>query len=45
MMGEIVQMNGKLNDHSGITPRIFEYLFNRIREVKYYIYEYTRFFY
>ncbi|VFQ74892.1 unnamed protein product [Cuscuta campestris] len=32
MMGEIGQMSGNLNDHRGITPRIFEYLFARIRE-------------
>lgn len=33
MMGEICQMDGKLNEDCGITPRIFEYLFTRISEV------------
>lgn len=33
MMGEIYQMDGALTEDSGITPRIFEYLFARIREV------------
>ncbi|KAL2464505.1 Phragmoplast orienting kinesin-1 [Forsythia ovata] len=32
MMGEIYQMDGKLTEECGITPRIFEYLFARIRE-------------
>ncbi|XP_058209055.1 kinesin-like protein KIN-12C isoform X4 [Rhododendron vialii] len=32
MMGEICQMDGKLNEDCGITPRIFEYLFTRISE-------------
>ncbi|KAL6952982.1 Kinesin-like protein KIN-12E [Sarracenia purpurea var. burkii] len=32
MMGEISQMDGKLNEDCGITPRIFEYLFTRISE-------------
>ncbi|XAR56946.1 Plus-end-directed kinesin ATPase [Bertholletia excelsa] len=32
MMGEICQMDGVLNADCGITPRIFEYLFRRIRE-------------
>ncbi|KAL7178397.1 hypothetical protein ACSBR2_031527 [Camellia fascicularis] len=32
MMGEICQMDGKLNEDCGITPRVFEYLFTRIRE-------------
>ncbi|KAG6731459.1 hypothetical protein I3842_01G130000 [Carya illinoinensis] len=31
MMGEIYEMEGRLNEDSGITPRIFEYLFTRIR--------------
>ncbi|ESR32513.1 hypothetical protein CICLE_v10004126mg [Citrus x clementina] len=31
MMGEINEVEGKLNDDCGITPRIFEYLFSRIR--------------
>lgn len=35
MMGEIYEMEGRLNEDSGITPRIFEYLFTRIREVGY----------
>lgn len=33
MMGEICQMDGKLNEDCGITPRIFEYLFTRISQV------------
>ncbi|XP_059641625.1 kinesin-like protein KIN-12C [Cornus florida] len=32
MMGEISQMNGNLGEDCGITPRVFEYLFARIRE-------------
>ncbi|XP_057475426.1 kinesin-like protein KIN-12C isoform X2 [Actinidia eriantha] len=32
MMGEICQMDGKLKEDCGITPRIFEYLFTRISE-------------
>lgn len=35
MMGEIYEMEGRLNEDSGITPRIFEYLFTRIRVVGY----------
>lgn len=35
MMGEIYEMEGNLNEDCGITPRIFEYLFSRIREVRY----------
>lgn len=35
MMGEIYEMEGNLNEDCGITPRIFEYLFSRIREVQY----------
>ncbi|GAV71636.1 Kinesin domain-containing protein/Kinesin-relat_1 domain-containing protein [Cephalotus follicularis] len=31
MMGEIYEVEGKLNEDCGITPRIFEYLFARIR--------------
>lgn len=31
MMGEIYEMEGELNKDRGITPRIFEYLFMRIR--------------
>ncbi|KAF8392699.1 hypothetical protein HHK36_023048 [Tetracentron sinense] len=31
MMGEVYEMDGKLNEDCGITPRIFEYLFARIR--------------
>ncbi|KAK9289237.1 hypothetical protein L1049_017711 [Liquidambar formosana] len=31
MMGEIYEVEGKLNEDCGITPRIFEYLFMRIR--------------
>lgn len=31
MMGEIFELQGKLTEDSGITPRIFEYLFSRIR--------------
>ncbi|XP_042475979.1 kinesin-like protein KIN-12C isoform X2 [Macadamia integrifolia] len=31
MMGEIFEMDGKLNEYCGLTPRIFEYLFLRIR--------------
>lgn len=34
MMGEINEVEGKLNDDCGITPRIFEYLFSRIRMVR-----------
>ncbi|PON64835.1 Kinesin-like protein [Parasponia andersonii] len=30
MMGEINEIEGKLNQHCGLTPRIFEYLFKRI---------------
>lgn len=33
MMGEINEIEGKLNEDCGITPRIFEYLFTRIRAV------------
>lgn len=33
MMGDIGQMDGKLNKDCGITPRVFEYLFMRIEEV------------
>lgn len=32
MMGDIGEMSGKLSEQCGITPRIFEYLFTRIRE-------------
>ncbi|KAG5632052.1 hypothetical protein H5410_003769 [Solanum commersonii] len=32
MMGDIGEMSGKLGEQCGITPRIFEYLFTRIRE-------------
>ncbi|WOH15809.1 hypothetical protein DCAR_0935355 [Daucus carota subsp. sativus] len=32
MIGDIGQMDGKLNEDCGITPRIFEYLFKRIHE-------------
>lgn len=35
MMGDIGEMSGKLSEQCGITPRIFEYLFTRIREVRY----------
>ena len=35
MMGEIYEMEGNLNEDCGMTPRIFEYLFSRIREVQY----------
>ncbi|KAF3456467.1 hypothetical protein FNV43_RR01117 [Rhamnella rubrinervis] len=31
MMGEIHAVEGKFNDDCGITPRVFEYLFKRIR--------------
>ncbi|XP_043725080.1 kinesin-like protein KIN-12E isoform X2 [Telopea speciosissima] len=31
MMGEIFEMDGKLNEYCGLTPRIFEYLFMTIR--------------
>ncbi|XP_056168163.1 kinesin-like protein KIN-12C isoform X2 [Syzygium oleosum] len=31
MMGDIYEVEGKLNEGCGITPRIFEYLFARIR--------------
>ncbi|ONI27869.1 hypothetical protein PRUPE_1G108800 [Prunus persica] len=31
MMGEIYEVEGQLNEDCGITPRIFEYLFKRIR--------------
>uniref|UniRef100_A0A2N9EIC7 Kinesin motor domain-containing protein n=1 Tax=Fagus sylvatica TaxID=28930 RepID=A0A2N9EIC7_FAGSY len=31
MMGEIYEMEGMLSEDCGITPRIFEYLFSRIR--------------
>lgn len=33
MMGEINEVDGKLNEDCGITARIFEYLFARIRVV------------
>lgn len=33
MMGEINEVEGKLNEDCGITARIFEYLFARIRVV------------
>lgn len=33
MMGDIYEVEGKLNEGCGITPRIFEYLFARIRVV------------
>ncbi|KAG8658950.1 hypothetical protein MANES_03G210501v8 [Manihot esculenta] len=32
MMGEINHLEGNLSEDCGITPRIFEYLFSRIRE-------------
>ncbi|XP_021642903.2 kinesin-like protein KIN-12C isoform X2 [Hevea brasiliensis] len=32
MMGEINQLEGNLSEDCGITPRMFEYLFSRIRE-------------
>ncbi|XWS08439.1 hypothetical protein CRYUN_Cryun40dG0002600 [Craigia yunnanensis] len=31
MMGEIHEVEGQLNEDCGITPRVFEYLFSRIR--------------
>ncbi|KAM1066242.1 hypothetical protein ACFX1X_021953 [Malus domestica] len=31
MMGEIYEVEGQLNEDCGLTPRIFEYLFKRIR--------------
>ena len=31
MMGEIYEVEGQLSEDCGITPRIFEYLFSRIR--------------
>ncbi|KAI3674372.1 hypothetical protein L2E82_52365 [Cichorium intybus] len=34
MMGEISQEDGKLVDDCGITPRLFEYLFTRIKLVR-----------
>lgn len=34
MMGEIFELQGKLTEDCGITPRIFEYLFSRIRMVR-----------
>jgi len=34
MMGEIQEMDTHPSDDRGITPRIFEYLFTRIREVR-----------
>lgn len=33
MMGEIKETEGYLNDDSGITPRVFDYLFMRIKAV------------
>lgn len=33
MLGEINGVEGKLSEDCGITPRIFEYLFSRIRTV------------
>ncbi|KAG6428260.1 hypothetical protein SASPL_112511 [Salvia splendens] len=33
MMGDIDNMDGRLGEDCGITPRIFEYLFSRIRKV------------
>ncbi|KAH6808567.1 phragmoplast orienting kinesin 1 [Perilla frutescens var. frutescens] len=32
MMGDIHKMDGKLSEDCGVTPRIFEYLFSRIRK-------------
>ncbi|XP_070011903.1 kinesin-like protein KIN-12C [Nicotiana sylvestris] len=32
MMGDIGEIGGKLSEQCGITPRIFEYLFTRIRQ-------------
>ncbi|KAI3767226.1 hypothetical protein L2E82_17314 [Cichorium intybus] len=39
MMGEIIQEDGKLVDECGITPRLFEYLFTRIKLVREYLKE------
>ena len=35
MMGEIKETEGHLIDDSGITPRVFDYLFMRIKMVRY----------
>lgn len=35
MMGEIKETEGYPSEDSGITPRVFDYLFMRIREVRY----------
>ncbi|KAL6568110.1 Kinesin-like protein KIN-12C [Orobanche hederae] len=32
MFGDVGQIDEKLNEHCGVTPRIFEYLFKRIQE-------------
>lgn len=34
MMGEVHEMDNSLCEDRGITPRIFEYLFMQIREVR-----------
>jgi hypothetical protein len=34
MMGELSKEGDELNNESGLTPRIFEYLFARIKEVR-----------
>ena len=33
MMGDIEELNCEVNPHRGMTPRIFEYLFNKIATV------------
>ena len=34
MMGELSKDGNELSNDSGLTPRIFEYLFARIKEVR-----------
>jgi kinesin family protein 15 len=34
MMGELAKLGNELSKDAGLTPRIFEYLFARINEVK-----------
>lgn len=35
MMGEIKETEGHLTEDSGITPRVFDHLFTRIKAVRY----------
>ena len=34
MMGELAKLGSELSKDAGLTPRIFEYLFARINEVR-----------